>query len=256
MQMPWILQSAVERELEGCPAQAVRAAALDLSRRYRESGRAPDGAHLARSEEEVRAYAAFRMPATYAAVSRALEIAREAGLPGAQTLTDVGSGSGSAFWAVRQAFPALAQARLLERDFGIEDDYISELSFEAPRIGFECGAVLEPVAAENKNHPVSFGFGLVLEFAGFTYYLSGDTDVLVDNVQCDVLFVVCDGIWNMPDYEKSVPAQVAAMDVLPGLVVPYHYGVDAPSTKENGARLCAALTAAGIPCREWKKGLF
>lgn len=108
-------------------------------------------------------------------------------------------------------------ARLLERDFGIDDDYISELSFEAPRIGFECGAVLEPVAAENKNHPVSFGFGLVLEFAGFTYYLSGDTDVLVDNVQCDVLFVVCDGIWNMPDYEKSVPAQVAAMDVLPGL---------------------------------------
>ena len=80
-------------------------------------------------------------------------------------------------------------ARLLERDFGIDDDYISELSFEAPRIGFECGAVLEPVAAENKNHPVSFGFGLVLEFAGFTYYLSGDTDVLVDNVQCDVLFV-------------------------------------------------------------------
>ena len=33
-------------------------------------------------------------------------------------------------------------ARLLERDFGIDDDYISELSFEAPRIGFECGAVL------------------------------------------------------------------------------------------------------------------
>ena len=75
-------------------------------------------------------------------------------------------------------------ARLLERDFGIDDDYISELSFEAPRIGFECGAVLEPVAAENKNHPVSFGFGLVLEFAGFTYYLSGDTDVLVDNATC------------------------------------------------------------------------
>lgn len=119
MQMPWILQSAVERELEGCPAQAVRAAALDLSRRYRESGRAPDGARLARSAEEVRAYAAFRMPATYAAVSRALEIAREAGLPGAQTLTDVGSGSGSAFWAVRQAFPALAQARLLEREAGM-----------------------------------------------------------------------------------------------------------------------------------------
>mgnify|MGYP003187774652 CR=1 FL=1 len=32
MQMPWILQSAVERELEGCPAQAVRAAALERVR--------------------------------------------------------------------------------------------------------------------------------------------------------------------------------------------------------------------------------
>ena len=145
---------------------------------------------------------------------------------------------------------------MLARDFEINDDYISELSCESPRIGFECGAVLEPVPAENKNHPINFGFGIVLEFGGFTYYLSGDTDVLVDNVVCDVLFVVCDGIWNMPDYEKSVPAQVAAMDVLPGLVVPYHYGVNAPETKENGAKLCAALTAAGIPCREWKKGLF
>ena len=154
-------------------------------------------------------------------------------------------------------FATTAQvARLLARDFDIDDDYISELSFESPPIGFECGAVLEPVPAENKNHPVNLGFGLVLEFAGFTYYLSGDTDVLVDNIRCDVLFVVCDGIWNMPDYEKAVPAQVAAMDVLPGLVVPYHYGVEDASTKENGARLCAALTAAGIPCREWKKGLF
>ena len=74
--------------------------------------------------------------------------------------------------------------------------------------------------------------------------------------QCPMRRAVCGvrRIWNMPDYEKSVPAQVAAMDVLPGLVVPYHYGVDAPSTKENGARLCAALTAAGIPCRGMEKG--
>ena len=86
-----------------------------------------------------------------------------------------------------------------------------------------------------QNHPLSASASASCwSSQGFTYYLSGDTDVLVDNVQCDVLFVVCDGIWNMPDYEKSVPAQVAAMDVLPGLVVPYHYGVDAPSTKENG----------------------
>ena len=37
MQMPWILQSAVERELEGCPAQAVKASSMhadNTSARY------------------------------------------------------------------------------------------------------------------------------------------------------------------------------------------------------------------------------
>ena len=146
-------------------------------------------------------------------------------------------------------------ARRLEHDFHIDDDYVSVLSFESPRIGFECGAAIQPVPAENKNHPVSFGFGVVLDFAGFTYYLSGDTDVLADNVRCDVLFAVCDGIWNMPGYETRIPGQVRAMDARPGLVVPYHYG-SMGDTRENGARLCAALEAAGIPFREWRKGLF
>lgn len=146
-------------------------------------------------------------------------------------------------------------ARLLEKDFGVNDDYISVLSYESPRICLECGAALQAVPAENKNHPINFGFGIVVEFAGFRYYLSGDTDVLADNVRCDVLFVVCDGMWNMPEYETRVPAQVRAMDVCPGLVVPYHYG-GLGDTKENGAKLCAALEAAHIPCREWRKGMF
>lgn len=146
-------------------------------------------------------------------------------------------------------------ARLLEKDFGVNDDYISVLSYESPRICFECGAALQAVPAENKNHPINFGFGIVVEFAGFRYYISGDTDVLADNVRCDVLFVVCDGIWNMPGYETRVPAQVRAMDVCPGLVVPFHYG-NLGDTKENGAKLCAALEAAHIPCREWRKGMF
>ncbi len=146
-------------------------------------------------------------------------------------------------------------ARLLASDFDVDEDYVSVLSFESPRLAFECGAVLKPVAAENKNHPIGFGFGVVLEFAGFTYYISGDTDVLAESVHCDVLFAVCDGIWNMPDYETRVPAAVLAMDARPGLVVPYHYG-SMGDTEENGAKLCAALQAAGIPCREWRKGLF
>ena len=62
-------------------------------------------------------------------------------------------------------------ARLLERDFGIDDDYISELSFEAPRIGFECGAVLEPVAAENKNRPVASSFASLRLFRSSCFEL-------------------------------------------------------------------------------------
>ena len=68
MQMPALLQAEIEKMLEGMPAQAVRAAAQSLSRRYRQGEKNPDGANLLRSETEIAAYAAFRMPATYAAL--------------------------------------------------------------------------------------------------------------------------------------------------------------------------------------------
>ena len=72
MQMPALLQAEIEKMLEGMPAQAVRAAAQSLSRRYRRGEKNPDGANLLRSETEIAAYAAFRMPATYAALVTAL----------------------------------------------------------------------------------------------------------------------------------------------------------------------------------------
>lgn len=118
MQMPLSLQQAVERELGGASAQEVRRAALALSRRYREKG-APDGESFLTSEAEMRAYAVFRMPGTYAALVRALELGCAAGLAPVRTLTDVGCGSGSALWAVRTVFPGLERAHLLEREAGM-----------------------------------------------------------------------------------------------------------------------------------------
>lgn len=144
--------------------------------------------------------------------------------------------------------------RLLERDFELDPDYFTAISSGSPSVGFECGAMVTALAAENKNHPAGFGFGVLLEFGGATWYLSGDTDVLDEDVECDVLLVCCDGVWNMPDYLARVPAELARMEHRPGLVVPYHYGDEEnPGTGKNGARLCAALREAGYAAKEWKK---
>lgn len=141
-------------------------------------------------------------------------------------------------------------SRKLQSTFGIDDIYISEVSFETPGLYLECGVGVTPVAAVNAFHPVESGFGFVLQMGGFTYYVSGHTDVLAEDIKCDVLFICCDGVHNMPCFETSVPAALRTMDRLPGLVVPYHYGE--PGMTENGAKLCTALTALDIPCQEWK----
>lgn len=119
MQMPALLQAEIEKMLEGMPAQAVRAAAQSLSRRYRQGEKNPDGANLLRSETEIAAYAAFRMPATYAALVTALRMAEESGCGEMRTLTDVGAGSGSAYWAVREVFGEPERAVLVERENGM-----------------------------------------------------------------------------------------------------------------------------------------
>ncbi len=112
---------------------------------------------------------------------------------------------------------------------------------ETPGDAITCRAV----PAYNKNHPRGFGFGTVLQLAGHTYYLSGDTDTLDKDTICDVLFCVCDAKYNMPDYLDHVPAEITAMHTRPGLVVPYHYtNANEPG---HGEKLAAKLEAMGIP---------
>lgn len=142
-----------------------------------------------------------------------------------------------------------AVEKLLRNDFQINPDYFTPMGAGMPETAFECGALVRPLAAENKNHPPETGFGCLLTFSGFTYYISGDTDMLDNDVVCDVLFVCCDGIWNMPDFETRIPTQILAMRTMPGMVIPYHYGEDGVPA-ENGAKLCTALQNAGIPCQE------
>lgn len=69
------------------------------------------------SREDAAAYAATRMPATYAAVRAALAEAAK-GLPGfsPRTLLDAGAGPGTASWAAFSVWPVLGGITLLERE--------------------------------------------------------------------------------------------------------------------------------------------
>ena len=110
------------------------------------------------------------------------------------------------------------------------------------------GVIIRALPAQNKNHPLGFGFGVLLTLDGVRYYISGDTDILSD-VPCDVMFVVCDGIYNMPDYETKVPEQLKGFENQPKLIVPYHYAEYIEGTDGNGEKLAAALQKAGWQTR-------
>ena len=107
------LSRALDAVLDGLPADALRRATASLIDVYR-SG-APPAAQVLRDPTTAAAYAAYRMPATHAAVSRALRHATslDPGLD-VRSVVDVGGGTGAATWAVAEAFPGLERATVLD----------------------------------------------------------------------------------------------------------------------------------------------
>lgn len=107
------LTSALEAVLDGLPADALRRATASLIEAYR-SG-APPTAQVLHDPTTAAAYAAYRMPATHAAVSRALRSTTDL-VPDLRvsSLIDVGGGTGAATWAVAEAFPDLTSATVLD----------------------------------------------------------------------------------------------------------------------------------------------
>lgn len=96
MEFPAELRGEIERLLSGESTEKLTSAAEGLSRRYRENS--GTGRSLAASRRDILAYAAVRMPATFGAVSKALELSLEC-IPngsGFSTLLDVGAGTGAA----------------------------------------------------------------------------------------------------------------------------------------------------------------
>ncbi|WP_235950656.1 small ribosomal subunit Rsm22 family protein [Phycicoccus flavus] len=100
------LSRALDAVLDGADPSALRRATVRLVEVYR-SG-APPSAQVLADPTSALAYAAYRMPATHAAVARALrEGSRVGALDGVRRLVDVGGGTGAAAWAVAGAVPGL-----------------------------------------------------------------------------------------------------------------------------------------------------
>ena len=107
------LRTALDRAIRPTPHLATDVAALSLA--YR-SGTTPGGeASFVHDERSAAAYAAARMPATFAAVGRAmLEGARS--LPGflPRSLVDIGAGTGTASWAAVAVWSSIERLTLID----------------------------------------------------------------------------------------------------------------------------------------------
>ncbi|MCE7081317.1 small ribosomal subunit Rsm22 family protein [Streptomyces sp. ST2-7A] len=98
------LRAALDVLLDGLPERGTAAAVERLIHHYR--GRTPTDAPILRDRADAAAYAAYRMPATFGAVSAALD-ALAARLPGWEPAShlDVGGGTGAAIWAADAVWP-------------------------------------------------------------------------------------------------------------------------------------------------------
>ena len=110
--LPDELRAALATSLAAEPVDRMRAAVARLIDAYR-SGR-PAATPILAGSAEIAAYAAYRMPATYAAVRAAIG-ALPPTLPAPTSLADVGGGTGAAAWAVADAFPSIEQITVLDQ---------------------------------------------------------------------------------------------------------------------------------------------
>ncbi len=113
MQLPLSLQHALEKLSNEVPLTSIRAAYHQLSEAYHRGENSLASFHR---PDHVLAYLLARMPATYAAVYKALESVKER-LPDwtCKNLVDLGAGPGTASWAAAEIFDTLQSITLLEQ---------------------------------------------------------------------------------------------------------------------------------------------
>lgn len=115
--MPSSLRACIDDAVAGTKTSVLAARVEHLIATYR-TGAAPTTPILS-SADDVMAYAAYRMPATFA-VARAALLQLSLALPGFEphTLVDLGSGTGAVGWAAVEVLPSLSRLSLLEQSDG------------------------------------------------------------------------------------------------------------------------------------------
>jgi ribosomal protein RSM22 (predicted rRNA methylase) len=109
--LPPALKAALDAKLEGAARNAIAARAAVISKAYRDGG----GSGAIKTETDALAYAAARMPATYAAVSASLNALNEIRPEFApETVLDTGAGPGTASFAAAEAFASLSSFVMLD----------------------------------------------------------------------------------------------------------------------------------------------
>ena len=118
MELPYYLKMVSEKLIEGMNLGKMSNSAKELSRRYmEESGQ---GKSLLNKDEEAAVYSLMRMPATFSAVSFALEQVCDSSDFVPRTLLDAGAGTGGASFAANEFF-ALDKIICLEREIAMEN---------------------------------------------------------------------------------------------------------------------------------------
>ena len=109
------LRRALSRTVRPHPDLPAHAAALSSAYRSGESAAHPAG-HI-HDPASAHAYAAARMPATFAAIARALAETADR-MPDFRpgSLLDVGAGTGAATWAATTVWPTLVELNLVDRE--------------------------------------------------------------------------------------------------------------------------------------------
>jgi ribosomal protein RSM22 (predicted rRNA methylase) len=116
VELPPELASALNEIIFTASPSALQSAAESLSGRYRSSSSWGPRTYL-EGDQDVAAYAAYRMPATYAAVHAAMDaVKRVRPQFNPQSVLDLGTGPGTATWAAIEVFPSIETAQLVERD--------------------------------------------------------------------------------------------------------------------------------------------
>ncbi len=114
MDLPVELVEGLERACAGVPERQLAASVDRLISRYRDPR--PAAAPILGSPADVTAYAAYRMPATWAAVRGALGQFRELAPDfRPRSFLDIGGGTGAALWAAADAFASLTEAVVLDQ---------------------------------------------------------------------------------------------------------------------------------------------